>query len=100
MGTTARITLGGVAHTLRQLNIGQIERVTELFDADLAPVKRSFALIPIVLECVEPPVADAKSVRASVDEIAAAIRTALRISGLAAEEDAPNPPPPPDLVRG
>ncbi len=90
-----KITLGGVEYTLAQFNIGQIERVTELLDdAQMPVVKRSFALIPIVLECVDPPVGEPKAVRASVDEIAAAIRTALRISGLAVAEDAQNPPQP------
>ena len=92
MATTATISLGGAVYTLNQFNIGQIERVTELLeDATLAPVKRSFALIPIVLECVEPAIADPQAVRASIDEIAAAITAAMRISGLAASET-PNPP--------
>ena len=95
MPITARITLGGAAYTLSQFTIGQIERVTEVLDeAALAGVKRSFALMPIVLECVEPAIGDPKAVRASIDEIAAAITAAMRISGLSDTEEAPNPPPP------
>lgn len=92
---SATIKLGGADYTLQPFNIGQIERVTELLDdASVTPVKRSFALIPIVLECVEPPIADPKAVRASVAEITAAIKTAMRISGLAADDDPANPPQP------
>lgn len=92
MPATAKITLGGDEYTLHMFTLGQIERVTELMDDEsVTPTKRSFTLIPIVLECVEPVVPDAKALRATVEEISAAIRAAMRLSGLA--EEPANPPP-------
>src|SRR5437764_1064134 len=81
------ITLGDSKYMVPRLNIGQLERVTELFSAGGSKV--AFAILRIALERAEPAVPDVGVIEATTEEVRLGMRAILVMSGLSDENKEP-----------
>ena len=87
MGKTATITLGGTDYVVHPFNIGELEQVSDLLSGP--PQKIPFAVLRLALRRAEPSVPNPDSIEASPDEIGAAAKALLVLSGLQQPEGAP-----------
>lgn len=85
MSKTTVIKLGGNDYVVPQLNIGQLERVTDIFS--VGGHRAGFRVLRIACERASPAIANFDEVEATTDEVAAAVAGVLQMSGLA--KDAP-----------
>lgn len=79
MVRTGEITLGGTVYVVHAFNIGELERVTDVFQGP--PHRVSFTVLRIALERAEPKV-DPTTIEATTDEVAAAMMVILELAGL------------------
>jgi hypothetical protein len=91
MAKTSAVTLGGTEYQVPQMNIGQLERVTDLFAA--GGTRIGFGVLRIAMERATPPVPDASAIEATTEEISAAVKDILTMSGLQPKEPAPGEAP-------
>lgn len=90
--STARITLGATEYEIHRFNIGELERITDMMAAGGA-AKVGFNVIRISLERASPPVTDPNAIEATQDQIAAAVKTILELSGMKTEPQSGEAPP-------
>lgn len=87
---TAKITLGEREYEIRALNIGELERVTELFDEGVDPRKAAFSILRIGMERAVPqPEGGINAIEATSREIASAVEAIMRISGMEPPKENP-----------
>lgn len=95
MSRTAQITLEGVGYTVHALNIGQLERVSQAFEAPRTTV--AFAVLRIAMERAEPR-PDLNNIEPTMDEISAAFTKVIELAGITVERKSngatANPPGP------
>lgn len=85
MPKTATIQLGGQELKIHAFNIGELERVTALFDAagPASNVKMAFGVLRIALERAEPKVEDIDGIEIeSMDEVVEASNVILTLAGI------------------
>ena len=87
--STIQIKLGGVDYSVQKPNIGQLRRITKVFNGPTDSV--SFDVLGIAMERSEPKCPDIEQIEAGFDEIAAAAGAVLVFSGLRKEEATPGP---------
>jgi hypothetical protein len=89
---TVTIKLGERSYKVPHLNLGQVDDIDELMaNGELKRLKRSYAVLAVVLQRADPKVEDVRSLEASPEEVNAAIKTALEFSGIKpAEGSDPN----------
>ncbi len=86
MAKTVRIELGGQTYDVPQLNIGQLERVTDMLTgAGSATAKAGFGVLRIAMERATPKV-ELDELAGTTEEIAAAVTAILDLSGLKKKE--------------
>lgn len=90
---STRVTLAGVEYDVPKMNIGQIERVTELGSAG----RTILGTIRIAMERATPKVANFNALEPDTDEIAAAYKAILELGGIKSvpEKNVETPAPPP-----
>lgn len=86
MAKSAKIYLGEAEYDVPMLNIGQLERVTDLIVAGGTRV--GFSVLRIALERATPKVEDAGAVEASADQVRGAVKSIMVMSGF--EPEAPS----------
>lgn len=84
-GKTDKITLGDQEFTIHAFNIGELERITDLFEGP--PRKVPFGVLRVAMERAEPK-ADPNVIEATTDQVAEAMLKILTLAGLK------NPPVP------
>lgn len=89
MPVNVEVKLGETTYTVPRMNIGQIERITEL-----PAGKMSFGALRIALERAEPKVADFGAIEATSQEVIEAARAVLRMSGMAKDAEPGESKPP------
>lgn len=89
MPVTVQVKLGDVTYTVPRMNIGQLERLTEL---PQGTTKAAFGALRIAFERAEPQV-DFDTIEATREEITDA---ASAILGMSRRETAPGEPRPPE----
>ena len=87
MARTAKITLDGAEYVVHALNIDQLERASEAFNAPSTSV--AFKVLRIAMERAEPkPNGSLESIEPTFEEINEAFRVIAELSGIKTE----NPP--------
>ena len=76
----AEVVLGGETYKIPRMNIGQLERVTDLV-AENKPNRLMFGILRIALERVEPKI-DPGALEIDTDELADAVQKIAVLSGL------------------
>ncbi len=84
-----QITLAGVEYSISKPNIGQLRRITKVFNGPADSV--SFDILRIALERADPKCEDVEQIEAGFDEIAVAAGAILSFSGLKRDEGAAGP---------
>lgn len=87
MSKTSSVTLGGTTYEVPQMNIAQLEQVTDLFAA--GGVRTGFGVLRIALARAVPAVPDPSAIEATTDEIKDAVKAILVMSGMDAKEPTP-----------
>jgi hypothetical protein len=83
---TAQISLGGTQYTIHAFNIGELERVVEMFDGPTT--KAAFGIVRIGLERAEPKV-EIDTLEPTLDEMREAARVMLDLAGLQQPDASP-----------
>ncbi len=92
MGKTAEIQLNGNTFTIHRFNIGEMERVTEAFQAG-PEYMRPYILLRIAMERAEPkPTENVSEIEVTPKELSEINETIAKLAGL--QEPDANPPVP------
>lgn len=94
---SVKIALAGVEYDVPQLNIGQLEQVTDVLAGP--PMRAAFSILRIGLKRATPSVQKPDEIEATQSEITAAVDAILVQAGLK-EEKGPNEPAPDAPVPG
>lgn len=93
MARSATIKLDDTEYKVFPFDLGQIERFTDAMGTGDNPgipkEKLGLFLLQLALENAEPPVPDPKKVRASADDVTAAVPIILKLAGF--QQTAANP---------
>jgi hypothetical protein len=87
--STIPVTLAGVEYSVQKPNIGQLRRITKIFNGPAESV--SFDVLRVALERAEPKCEDIDQVEAGFDEVAAAAGAILVFAGLKKDEATAGP---------
>ncbi len=87
--STIPVTLAGTEYNVHKPNIGQLRRITKVFNGPSESV--SFDVLRIAFERSEPKCEDVEQVEAGFDEIAVAAGAILMFAGLKKDEAAADP---------
>jgi hypothetical protein len=84
MSKTASITIGGEKFIVHRFNIGELERVSMLFEsAPTSTMKTAFGILRIALERAEPKIEDVSAFEIdSIDEVIEASNAILTLAGM------------------
>lgn len=94
MARSATIKLDDTEYKVFSFDLGQIERFTDAIgtgDGVVSKERLGLFILGMALENAEPPVPDPKKVRASADDVMAAVPIILKLAGL--QQTAANPQP-------
>jgi hypothetical protein len=87
MGVSVKVTLGGVEYTIPKMNIGQLERVSELTTTKVGDdgkprvvISSAYKMLEIAFERSDPRVIDFNSIEADHDEINEALPVILAMN--------------------
>lgn len=75
------VSLDGVEYTVKALNIGQLEKVTDLFTSPKTS-QIPFGILRIALETAEPRVLDVNLLTPKLEEVTIAVTAILEMSGM------------------
>jgi hypothetical protein len=84
MPKNVTISLGGVDYVVPQMNIGQIEDLSEISsDASLPNFKRGRMISEVILRRAVPAIPSVRDLECTAEELRAATDTVLEMSGMA-----------------
>ena len=103
MPKTIDIKLDGTLYAVPKFNMGQHERLVEIFKGDVA--RASFKVLALALERADPKVDDPMALDATLDDVKNAVAAILEFSGYRQEKpdpnaEAPGAPGPTDPASG
>ncbi len=93
MARSATIKLDDTEYKVFSFDLGQIERFTDAIgtgDGAIPKERLGLFILGMALENADPPVPDSKKVRASADDVMAAVPIILKLAGL--QQTVANPP--------
>ena len=88
MDDSAIIKLGSKEYTVYPCTIGELRKITKIFQGDAADVP--YEVLGVAMKRASPPVEDIDSLVAPIDDIRAAVDAYLKLGGLAKADG--NPP--------
>lgn len=89
---TAVITLDGQQYTVHRFNLGELEQVTQLMLAESPRQAIGFKMLAIALRRAQPKIENIELIEPEAEEVAAAVRVVLDLSGMVKADAAANPP--------
>jgi hypothetical protein len=93
MPKTATITLGGQQFAIKPFNIGELERLGDVFAGQSNNIKTAFAVLRLAMERAEPKIDNIDALELdSFDEVIAASNAILELAGLKKGDTTENPP--------
>jgi hypothetical protein len=88
MPKTIDVSLDGATYKVPKFNMGQHERIVEIFKGDAAHA--SFKVLALALERADPKVDDPMALDVTLDDVKGAIAAILEFSGYRQEKPDPN----------